>query len=60
MRRSSEYQVGYGRPPQNTRFPKGQSAIPKAARKGHEAWRASGDLEAKMHHLGSALMGTGP
>ena len=32
--RSSEYQVGYGRPPQQTRFPKGRSGNPKVRTKG--------------------------
>jgi hypothetical protein len=36
-RRSSEYQVGYGRPPQHTRFPKGQSGNPKGRPKGSRA-----------------------
>jgi hypothetical protein len=35
--RSSEYQVGYGRPPQHTRFPKGQSGNPKGRPKGSRA-----------------------
>jgi hypothetical protein len=34
-RRSSEYQVGYGRPPQHTRFPKGEHLAPRDERKGH-------------------------
>jgi hypothetical protein len=37
MRRSAEYQVGYGRPPQHTRFPKGQSGNPKGRPKGSRA-----------------------
>jgi hypothetical protein len=35
--RSSGYQIGYGRPPRLTRFPKEHPAIPKAARKGSRA-----------------------
>ena len=35
--RSSEYQIGYGRPPQHTRFPKGQSGNPKDRLKGSRA-----------------------
>jgi hypothetical protein len=35
--RSSEYQIGYGRPPQQTRFRKGQSGNPKGRPKGSRA-----------------------
>ena len=35
--RSSEYQIGYGRPPQHTRFRKGQSGNPKDRLKGSRA-----------------------
>src|ERR1700730_4417054 len=35
--RSSDDQVGYGRPPQHTRFRKGQSGTPKGRPKGSRA-----------------------
>lgn len=34
----SEYRVGYGRPPQETRFQKGQSGNPGGRPKGSKSW----------------------
>lgn len=37
--RKPDYAVGYGRPPENTRFRKGQSGNPRGRRKGAKSWK---------------------
>ena len=41
MRRSAEYQIGYGRPPQHTRFRKGQSGNPGGRPRGMTGGKAT-------------------
>lgn len=49
MREKGDYDVGYGKPPKHTRWPKGKSGNPGGREKGHKGLKT--DLEAAVNAI---------